>query len=55
MNDKKKIKEEKLNGFLDGIKKVLIEFLEKENAELKHNESKRTTEQERAVRKETQE
>ena len=30
MNDKKKIKEENLNGFLDGIKKVLIEFLEKE-------------------------
>tara|TARA_R110002020_G_scaffold109555_3_gene253469 strand:- start:326 stop:1129 length:804 start_codon:yes stop_codon:yes gene_type:complete len=30
MNDKKKISEENLKGFLDGITKVLIEFLEKE-------------------------
>ena len=30
MNDKKKIKEENLNNFLDGIKNVIVEFLEKE-------------------------
>ena len=30
MNDKKKISEQNLKGFLDGITKVLIEFLEKE-------------------------
>ncbi len=30
MNDKKKIKEENLNDFLDGIKNVIVEFLEKE-------------------------
>ena len=30
MNDKKKINEDNLNGFLDGIKNVIVEFLEKE-------------------------